>query len=765
MVNEIINKRYMKTIRLSLLILTLLFQGTIFAQVKYSKAPSKKACYELIERVVPGRSGMFEVKFIPQEDGKDVFEVASTGKKIILSGNDGVSIASALNYYLKNYCNFEITWNNFDAERPSTFPLEIESVRKVSPHTYRYYLNYCTFSYSMAWWDWKRWEKEIDWMALNGINMPLAITGQEAIWQRVYSKFGLSAEDLSDFFTGPAYFGWFYMNNMDGWGGPLPQSWIDSHEVLQKQILKRESELGMKPVLPAFTGHVPKSYVRHNPEALVDSVYWHGQIGYNTYMLNPNDERFAAIGKAFLEEQKKAYGTSHYYSSDIFNEMMPPSNKPEYLAQTSHAVYASMQAADPEAVWVMQGWLFVSADGKKFWTPERMKPFLDAVPNDNMIILELYSENRPRWRDTEAYYGKPWIWNMLHNFGGNLGLFGKAPFIAHEPARMLKDKKRGALSGIGLTMEAIEQNPMIYHLMLEHVWRSEPIDVNNYISGWIKRRYGAQDEDALKAWEYLLRTVYRTNKKDQGPAESSYTGRPTFNENSAWTWTDLYYYSNRDFAQAWKHMILASDNLTANDGFSYDLVDITRQAMSNYATTLHRQAAYTYWAGDIEGYERIAAKYLELLTDIDRLLGTREEFLFGKWLDDAKKWATNDSERVLYEMNARDLVTVWGRKDCPEISDYSCRQWNGLVKDYYMKRWNDFFSMSTEALKQGKPWDQTKFYDYIREWSWSWVNSVDGTFATEPSGDPIAVAKEMYDKYFDVISRSEVKKQSRNELD
>ena len=116
-------------------------------------------------------------------------------------------------------------------------------------------------------------------------------------------------------------------------------------------------------------------------------------------------------------------------------------------------------------------------------------------------------------------------------------------------------------------------------------------------------------------------------------------------------------------------------------------------------------------------------------------------------------------------MNARDLVTVWGRKDCPEISDYSCRQWNGLVEDYYMKRWNDFFSMSTEALKQGEPWNQTKFYDYIREWSWSWVNSVDGTFATEPSGDPIAVAKEMYDKYFDVISRSEVKKQSRNELD
>ena len=39
---------------------------------------------------------------------------------------------------------------------------------------------------SFAWWDWKRWEKEIDWMALQGINLPLAFTGQEAIWQKVF---------------------------------------------------------------------------------------------------------------------------------------------------------------------------------------------------------------------------------------------------------------------------------------------------------------------------------------------------------------------------------------------------------------------------------------------------------------------------------------------------------------------------------------------------------------------------------------------------
>jgi len=52
-------------------------------------------------------------------------------------------------------------------------------------HRFRYYQNVCTVSYSFVWWNWTRWEREIDWMAMNGINLPLAFTAQEAIWQKV----------------------------------------------------------------------------------------------------------------------------------------------------------------------------------------------------------------------------------------------------------------------------------------------------------------------------------------------------------------------------------------------------------------------------------------------------------------------------------------------------------------------------------------------------------------------------------------------------
>ncbi|WP_295712616.1 alpha-N-acetylglucosaminidase TIM-barrel domain-containing protein [Mucilaginibacter sp.] len=44
----------------------------------------------------------------------------------------------------------------------------------------RFFLNYCTFGYTMHWWKWEDWEHLIDWMALKGVTMPLSITDQEA---------------------------------------------------------------------------------------------------------------------------------------------------------------------------------------------------------------------------------------------------------------------------------------------------------------------------------------------------------------------------------------------------------------------------------------------------------------------------------------------------------------------------------------------------------------------------------------------------------
>ena len=41
-----------------------------------------------------------------------------------------------------------------------------------------------------------------------------------------------------------------------------------------------------------------------------------------------------------------------------------------------------------------------------------------------MIILDLQAELAPVYARTESFYGQPFIWCMLHNFGGTMELYG-----------------------------------------------------------------------------------------------------------------------------------------------------------------------------------------------------------------------------------------------------------------------------------------------------------------------------------------------------
>jgi alpha-N-acetylglucosaminidase len=164
-----------------------------------------------------------------------------------------------------------------------------------------------------VWWDWKRWEKEIDWMALQGINLPLAFTGQEAIWQKVFKSFNVTDRDLDNFFGGPAFLAWARMGNLHGWGGPLSQNWLDQQLALQKKILSRMIELGMVPVLPSFSGNVPAVFSKLFPSANITRLGDWNTVDADprwccTYLLGPSDALFIEVGQAFIKQQIKEYG-------------------------------------------------------------------------------------------------------------------------------------------------------------------------------------------------------------------------------------------------------------------------------------------------------------------------------------------------------------------------------------------------------------------------------------------------------------------------
>ena len=192
-------------------------------------SPKYQNIYQLIERILPGKSSQFIIENLIVKDGKETFELSSKDSKIILKGTSELALAKAFNLYLKNYCHIRVSWYKDDPVlAPEILPMVDTPVTRECRFEKRFFLNYCTFGYTMLWWQWDDWERFIDWMALNGINMPLAITGQEAIWLEVWKDFGMTEDQIRAYFTGPAHLPWHRMGNLDGFLGPLPQAYISN---------------------------------------------------------------------------------------------------------------------------------------------------------------------------------------------------------------------------------------------------------------------------------------------------------------------------------------------------------------------------------------------------------------------------------------------------------------------------------------------------------------------------------------------------------
>ena len=233
-----------------------------------------------------------------------------------------------------------------------------------SPYKYHYYLNVVTHGYTTPYWNWERWKKEIDWMAMHGINMPLLSGAHEAILFRVFKKAGFSEKDIDAYFTGPAHFPWNKMGNITGWDGDFPDTFFEKQVQLNHQILERMRELDMHVIIPAFAGFIPSGVQDLFPDENIRELSWGGfEKQYSAKILEPGSDLFIKIGKMYISEYEKEFGKQAFYLADSFNEMDVPLSEDSTialneLATYGESVYKSIQEANPDATWVMQGWTF-----------------------------------------------------------------------------------------------------------------------------------------------------------------------------------------------------------------------------------------------------------------------------------------------------------------------------------------------------------------------------------------------------------------------
>ncbi|XP_033038834.1 alpha-N-acetylglucosaminidase isoform X2 [Trachypithecus francoisi] len=607
---------------------------------------------------------------------------------------------------------------------------------------YRYYQNVCTQSYSFVWWDWARWEQEIDWMALNGINLALAWSGQEAIWQRVYLALGLTQAEINEFFTGPAFLAWGRMGNLHTWDGPLPSSWHIKQLYLQHRVLDRMRSFGMTPVLPAFAGHVPEAVTRVFPQVNVTKMgsWGHFNCSYScSFLLAPEDPIFPIIGSLFLRELVKEFGTDHIYGADTFNEMQPPSSEPSYLAAATTAVYEAMIAVDTEAVWLLQGWLFQHQP--QFWGPAQIRAVLGAVPRGRLLVLDLFAESQPVYTRTASFQGQPFIWCMLHNFGGNHGLFGALEAVngGPEAARLFPNS---TMVGTGMAPEGISQNEVVYSLMAELGWRKDPVpDLAAWVTNFAARRYGVSHPDAGAAWRLLLQSVYScSGEACRGHNRSPLVRRPSLQMNTS-VW-----YNRSSVFEAWRLLLTSAPSLAASSAFRYDLLDLTRQAVQELVSLYYEEARSAYLSKELTSLLRAGGILAyELLPALDELLASDSRFLLGSWLEQARAVAVSEAEADFYEQNSRYQLTLWGPEG--NILDYANKQLAGLVANYYTPRWRLFLEALADSVAQGIPFQQHQFDKNVFQLEQAFVLSKQ-RYPSQPRGDTVDLAKKIFLKYY-----------------
>ena len=418
--------------------------------------PQLEAAYDVITRNV-GPVDNLTLEIVDKEDGRDCYEISASEGRLLIKGSSPSALCYAFNKYLRNACGSMVTWGGQHLDIPSQWPDYNET--SVSPYQFRYFLNVCTFGYTAPYWDWNRWSQELDWMALHGVNMPLASVASEAIARRVWVQLGLSEEEADAFFTGAAYLPWHRMGNINAFNGPLTKEWHDGQIELQHKILDRMRELGMEPVAPAFAGFVPPAFMDKHPEVKANQLEWGGfDKEFNACVLAPDSPYFSEIGKLFIQEWEKEFGKAKYWLSDSFNEMKLPVDKDdvqgkhELLAQYGEAICNSILAGDPDAVWVTQGWTF--GYQHDFWDKESMKALLSRVPDDKLVIVDLGNDypkwvwkTEQTWKVHEGFYGKQWIYSYVPNFGGKVLPTGDLDMYASGSVEALNSEWSSGIIG------------------------------------------------------------------------------------------------------------------------------------------------------------------------------------------------------------------------------------------------------------------------------------------------------------------------------
>ena len=603
---------------------------------------------------------------------------------------------------------------------------------------YTYMDNVCTHSYSYVWYDEEDWVRHIDWMALSGINVFLAMTGQEEVQYKAFRQFGLEDQDIREFFNGPAYLTWSRGQSMqsvgasampeDGMSG-LPRSWMQGQWLLQKQILKLTRALGIIGVLPAFQGNMPPQIKKMYPQANISTTHADRPGGDNITKgdcawVASTDPLFGLVADAWMQTLIADFGTDHWYQCDgFFTGAKPPwlyetvASAQDAMASDATAVgpiqpdpnwapvweaaWKGMARTDPQAKWLYQGWAI------RGWNDaagaSRIRALYEAVPHGQWIPLDMDVAGIWRYFGNYSFFGAPFIWTTLHNMGGNDGLKGDMRLLQHMPSDAVASG--ASIIGTGSTPEGIDQNPAYYEYTFDTAWKEQEQSLDSWFAAYSARRYGVANEDADAAWRILSTAVYNSEAggwHDDTGVEWGLGDAPAATG-----------FATAEVFKAWQLLAKAGATIDPRtcSPLNYDIVNVGREVLAQLITAFELNLTAAVAGADKARALSIAATLLQAYADLDGYLECDDAFLLGPWIAQARRFANaTDAPASYYEWQARSQISTWwpvapaAREDpatfkkFPSLDNYANKHWNGLVRDFYAKRVECYVNQVTLEL-------------------------------------------------------------------
>lgn len=663
---------------------------------------NEKELHALILRVTKKIEYADKFEFKKLNSDSDAYKMYDSGDKITVEATNGVTAAVAFNRYLCQYCKSFFGPITKNIMLPDTPPSVGKVIEEKSVFLFRYFLNYCTFSYSLLFYKWEDYERLTDWMLLSGVNLYLNIIGHEAVIRDMLSDLGYTAEEISEYITGPACMPWQWMGNMTGFGAKLSDDWYKEQTELSNKINTKMRSFGAEPIVPGFFGMVPFDFGdKNNGSNPIDQGIWCDSFRQPALLL-PNDKLFEKAAKVFYEKTRKHFGNIHYFSGDPFHE---GGNTAGFdLKEYGREIIRTMKENNENSVWFLQGWTE---------TPKR--EMLEAIDKKDVIVISLSADKN--YKSCDNFKGYPWIYSSTCNFGG-------ARLMAGNIEGMLCDTYDAAAReditnvGIGMTMEGIELDEMLFAAFAYTSVRNEKPSIDDFVSDYVVARFGKSSDKLYQACEILAKEIYALFGEEYRGRESVFCAAPKLDVKSASTCAAMHSveYDEDKLKQVYK--LMASENLYNNECWRFDTMDIHRQINANDGWHLADAFIDAFKKGDRDAFEKNAKEFLDLCDTQNEIMASHSSTRLENFIARAKAYGKTEEERTQFAFEALNMIFLWSDKDAPPtLMDYAHREWNGML-EFYKKRWSAYIELlraniSTPEKLREVDWRGAEYFETL----------------------------------------------------